>query len=85
MTLRTREREFVLDEPLTKLEEAFPAELLRVHRNCLVNRAQLLGFELRREGEETHWVALLKDWPEVLPVSRRQIHVVKAFRQSSGD
>lgn len=81
VTLRTREREYVLDEPLTKLEEEFAGDMLRIHRNCLVNRRQLAGFELRREGEETRWVALLRDWPEVLPVSRRQSHVVRGFRQ----
>lgn len=80
VTLRTREREFVLDEPLTKLEEDYAGDLVRIHRNCLVNRAQLAGFELHREGDETRWVALLKDWPEVLPVSRRQSHVVRDFR-----
>lgn len=80
VTLRTREREFVLDEPLTKLEEDYAGDLVRIHRNCLVNRTQLAGFELQREGDETRWVALLKDWPEVLPVSRRQSHVVRDFR-----
>jgi len=81
VTLRTREREYVLDDTLAKLEEAFP-DLLRIHRNCLVNRAHLLGFELGRDGEEQRWLAILKDWPESLSVSRRQIHVVKEFRQS---
>jgi len=80
VTLRTREREFVLDEPLTKLEEDYAGDLVRIHRNCLVNRTQLAGFELHREGDEARWVALLKDWPEVLPVSRRQSHVVRDFR-----
>lgn len=80
VTLRTREREYVLDESLTKLEEEFPGELLRIHRNCLINRRHLTGFELRREGEETRWVAILGDWSEVLPVSRRQAHVVRDFR-----
>jgi two-component system response regulator AlgR len=85
VTLRTREREFVLDETLSRLEEDFPGDLLRVHRNCLINRCQLAGFELRREGEEGHWVALLHDWPEVLPVSRRQAHVIREFRQGGTD
>lgn len=82
VTLRTREREFVLDEPLTRIEEEFAGELLRIHRNCLVNRRHLTGFELRRMGEDTRWVALLLNWPEVLPVSRRQAHVVRDFRQA---
>lgn len=82
VTLRTRDREYVLDESLVRLEEACAGSMLRIHRNCLVNRAHLTGFELRRDGEETHWVAVLKDWPEELPVSRRQAHVVREFRQA---
>jgi two-component system response regulator AlgR len=42
--------------------------LLRIHRNCLVNRAQLA--ELRRDGDGHIW-ALLKDSPTPLEVSRR--------------
>jgi two-component system response regulator AlgR len=80
VTLRTREREYVLDGALVKYEEAYPEQLLRVHRNCLVNRAYLAGFEQQREGEDSHWVAILKDWHERLPVSRRQAHVVREFR-----
>lgn len=80
VTLRTREREFVLDDSLVKLEEGFPDALVRIHRNCLIGRAHLVGFELRRNGEESQWVAILRDWPERLPVSRRQAHVVREFR-----
>jgi two-component system response regulator AlgR len=83
VTLRTREREYVLNDALGKIEEDFAPELLRIHRNCLINRQYLVGFELRREGEETHWVAVLRDWSERLPVSRRQAHIVKEFRAAS--
>jgi two-component system response regulator AlgR len=82
VTLRTREREYVLDVPLVKLEEAYPNDLLRIHRNCLINRAWLIGFEQQRDGDEACWVAVLKEWPEKLPVSRRQLHVVRDFRVS---
>ncbi len=79
VTARTREREYLLDESLVKLEEEFAREFLRIHRNCLVARRHLAGFR-REQGEgEGHWLAVLKDWPEHLPVSRRQIHVVKEF------
>lgn len=80
VTVRTREREYVLDVPLTKLEEDYPADFVRIHRNCLVNRAHLAGFQLRRQGDDTHWEAVLREWPEALPVSRRQVRVVKDFR-----
>jgi two-component system response regulator AlgR len=79
VTARTREREYLLDESLVKLEEEFPQAFLRIHRNCLVARQHLLGFKRVHDTEGGHWVTLLRDWPEQLPVSRRQAHVVKSF------
>jgi two-component system response regulator AlgR len=81
VTARARDREYLLDESLVKLEEEFADEFLRVHRNCLVSRRHLAGFERVGSGGESSWRALLKDWPERLPVSRRQIHVVREYRQ----
>lgn len=78
VTARTREREYLLDESLVKLEEEFTQTFLRIHRNCLVARAHLSGFRRVQDAEGGHWVAVLRDWPETLPVSRRQAHVVKA-------
>jgi two-component system response regulator AlgR len=60
--------EHVLDQSLKDLEQQHPLRLLRIHRNCLVNRAQLA--ELRRDGEGRIW-AQLKDSPRPLEVSRR--------------
>lgn len=82
VTARTREREYVLDDPLIKLAEELEGDFLRIHRNCLVAKHHLAGFELVRDGDESGWVALLKDWPERLPVSRRQAHIIRDFRQS---
>ncbi len=79
VTVRTREREYLLDEPLMKLEEELAGEFLRIHRNCLVARRHLLGFQRQADEGEGHWLAVLRDWPERLPVSRRQAHVAKAY------
>ena len=38
ITIRTAEREYLLEESLTKLEEEFGSRFVRVHRNCLVAR-----------------------------------------------
>ena len=78
ITIRTVEREFLLEESLTKLEEEFGPRLVRVHRNCLVARESIRGFE-RRVGDEgdAHWEVLLKGIPETLPVSRRQQSIVR--------
>jgi two-component system response regulator AlgR len=79
VTARTREREYLLDESLIKLEEEFGEEFLRIHRNCLISRRHLAGFQRQSDDSDGHWLAVLKEWPEKLPVSRRQIHVVREF------
>ena len=78
ITIRTVQREYLLEESLTKLEEEFAPRLVRVHRNCLVARDFIRGFE-RRVGDEgdAHWEVLLRDVPETLPVSRRQQSIVR--------
>jgi two-component system response regulator AlgR len=79
VTARTRDREYLLDESLIKLEEEFGEAFLRIHRNCLIARRHLEGFQRQADDGEGHWLALIKEWPERLPVSRRQMHVVREF------
>jgi two-component system, LytTR family, response regulator AlgR len=73
VTLRTRNREHLIEEPLVSLEREFVATFVRIHRNCLVARAAIRGFE-RGGGaeEEPHWLVVLDGLEEKLPVSRRQ-------------
>jgi two-component system response regulator AlgR len=78
ITIRTAQREFLLEESLTKLEEEFGMRFIRVHRNCLVAREAIRGFE-RCVGDEgdAHWEVVLNGVTETLPVSRRQQYVVR--------
>jgi two-component system response regulator AlgR len=80
ITIRTAAREHLLEESLSRLEEDLGARFVRVHRNCLVARDRIRGFE-RQVGDEgdAHWEVLLTDVPETLPVSRRQQHIVREF------
>lgn len=78
ITIRTAEREFLLEESLTKLEDEFGSRFVRVHRNCLVARSAIRGFERHVSAEgDAHWEVLLRDVPEALPVSRRQQFIVR--------
>ena len=73
VTLRTRSREHLIEEPLVSLEREFAASFVRIHRNCLVARAAIRGFERGADGDdEPHWVVVLDGLEEKLPVSRRQ-------------
>jgi len=76
-TLRTREREFLIEDSLTSLEQEFSEHFLRLHRNCLVAKDAILGYEKRTIEGEQRWVALLKNLTETVAVSRRQMHVLK--------
>jgi two-component system response regulator AlgR len=79
VTLRTREREHLIEESLSALEREFSARFVRIHRNCLVAKAAIRGFERAAEGdEEAHWAVVLEGIAEKLPVSRRQWSAVKA-------
>ena len=73
VTVRTRMRDHLIEEPLIALEKEFAARFVRIHRNCLVARAAIRGFE-RAPGEEdeSHWLVVLEGVEEKLPVSRRQ-------------
>ncbi len=73
VTLRTRAGEHLIEESLVALEREFAERFVRVHRNCLVARTAVRGFERSAEGgDEPHWNVVLDGVPERLPVSRRQ-------------
>jgi len=80
ITVRTGEREYLIEESLTALEKEFITRFVRIHRNCLVARDAIEGFERGGdEGEGSGWLVKLKGLPEALPISRRQQHIVKDF------
>ena len=78
VTVRTRAREHLIEEPLVALEREFAARFVRIHRNCLVARDAIRGVE-RVPGEEDdpHWLVVLDGLDERLPVSRRQWPLVR--------
>ena len=78
VTLRTRAGEHLVEETLVALEREFGERFVRIHRNCLVARAAIRGFE--RSGgsaEEPSWSVILDAIPTRLPVSRRQWPALK--------
>ena len=82
ITVRTEAREHLLEESLTRLEEEFAQQFVRVHRSALVARERITGFEkaASTEGEGEggpQWQLVLRGVPERIPVSRRQWPAVK--------
>lgn len=82
VTVRTLEREYLVEESLVKLEEDFSDFFVRVYRNCLVARKFIIGFERAEdsEGGYANWTVQLKGLDEKLPVSRRQNYIIKDFK-----
>jgi two-component system response regulator AlgR len=80
VTLRTRVREYLVEESLTQIEQEFGSAFVRIHRNCLVARLMIRGFERATETEgEAGWSVILEGLDEKLPVSRRQWPQIKSL------
>lgn len=81
VTLKSREREYLIEESLTSIEDEMAASFVRVHRNALVARDAILGVERGAldAGAQESWQVILRDCPERLPISRRQWPVIKAL------
>lgn len=88
VTLRTRLRDFLIEESLVSIEEEMADTFVRVHRNALVARNAIIGVErashgpdLDGESEKTSepWQVILRDVSDRLPISRRQWPIIKAL------
>ena len=79
ITVRTAEREYLLEESLTDLEKEFATRFVRIHRNSLVAKDAIAGFVKGGDDGESGWMVKLKGVDELLPISRRQQHIVKEF------
>jgi len=79
ITVRTAEREYLIEESLTALEKEFATRFVRIHRNCLVAKDAIVGFERGGEEGESGWQVRLKGLDERMAISRRQQYIVKEF------
>lgn len=72
--------EHILDQSLKDLEQGFPEEFMRIHRNCLVKKEQL---NIVRRDTEGHVWAQLRDVSTPLEVSRRCSSDLKEWFKNS--
>ena len=78
VTVRTASRTYILDSSLSELENRFPNQFIRLHRNALVHPSQMRALEKQYTDEEGEcWAMRLHSVPEVLQVSRRQLSSVR--------
>ncbi len=77
VTVRTAQREYLIEDALGRLEQELGDKFVRVHRNCLVAQTAIRGFERSSAEGEGNWLVLLEGCDEKLAVSRRQQHIVR--------
>ncbi len=68
--------EILLDDSLVSLEQEFPKDFIRIHRNALVSRKHIQGLGKNQDGQA---FVKLKDMPDELIVSRRHLGSIKAL------
>ena len=79
VTVRTVNRNYIVDTALSELESRYCEQLLRVHRNALVSRTALRSLERSFDSnDQDGWNLRLHGVPELLAVSRRQLPQVRA-------
>ena len=66
--------EDLIEESLKSLEDEFPERFVRIHRNCLVARHEII--ELKRAGDG-HVQAVLRHGKQPLEVSRRCVSMLR--------
>jgi two-component system response regulator AlgR len=79
ITVRTTDREYLIEESLNALEKEFVTRFVRIHRNTLIAKDAIAGFEKGGDEGESGWMVKLKGLDEALAISRRQQHIVKEF------
>lgn len=88
VTLHTGERDYLLEESLTSIEEELGDLLVRVHRNALVarnaiagvERAPHMGDEAGEHGKISEtWQVILAGTEARLPISRRQWPIIRGL------
>ncbi|HEY8682240.1 MAG TPA: LytTR family DNA-binding domain-containing protein [Rhodanobacter sp.] len=74
VVVQHRRGELLIEDSLRQLEEAYPEQLIRLHRNCLVPPSRLLGVKTLADGR----VLARLDGSELSPeISRRNLPAVR--------
>jgi two-component system response regulator AlgR len=93
VTLRTPTHTYVLDEPLSDLEQRLGERFLRIHRNALVARPAVRALERRAMADSDDdggppgtecWAVQVAPVDEWLAVSRRQVGAVRDALAATG-
>ena len=81
VTVRTDEREYLIEEPLKRLEEEFNHRFIRVHRNALVAQNAIHGLIKTRQG---HHCVGFREIDYQLEISRRHLPAIRKNFKKKG-
>ena len=73
--------ESLIDESLKALEQEFAEQFIRIHRNALVARQRLIGFDKTPDGG---FAAVLEGVAEPLEISRRNVAAIRKHLKQAG-
>jgi len=76
VTVKYRQGEVLIEEPLKSLEARFSEAFIRIHRNALVSKQQLKAI---RKDQQGRYLTELKDIDNKMEVSRRHVAAVRKF------
>jgi two-component system response regulator AlgR len=77
LTVRTATRSHLLDGALSDLEQRWGERFVRTHRSVLAARHAMRALERVRDADGEGWVLQLAGVDERVPVSRRQLPLVR--------
>jgi two-component system response regulator AlgR len=78
VTVRTAQRSYIIEGTLSELDQKYPGQYVRTHRNALVARRALRALKKHYDAEEGEgWAVVLHGVDELISVSRRQLGIVK--------
>lgn len=76
VTVIYREGEVLIEESLKSLEARFSEKFIRIHRNALISKQQLIAI---RKDQQGRYLTELKDVDKKIEVSRRHVAAVRKF------
>jgi len=76
VTVIYREGEVLIEESLKSLEARFSETFIRIHRNALISKQQLIAI---RKDQQGRYLTELKDVDKKIEVSRRHVAAVRKF------
>ncbi|WMS86136.1 LytR/AlgR family response regulator transcription factor [Pleionea litopenaei] len=79
VNVRHRSGEVLIEEPLKQLEQDFPEQFVRIHRNALINQKYINGLS---KDEHGHLFVTLKHCDSQLEVSRRHAAEIRKLVKS---